>query len=415
MIALQDGKPLPRYLTTGPIPLERAKELIGTYREVNGKRFARITELNGEVFLQRGAFRFRLGAAADDGMILTDDLQGFGSEVKLLDGGRLLVENVLLQRQPDVPPADIPDRWKGLIGEYGWDHNTLYILEDDGQLYALIEWFFYYPLKEVGEDLYEFPDYGLYHGERLEFRRDAKGQAKEVIAASVRFARRDVGTLDGETFKIKPVKPIDELREVALAASPPVEMGEFRVADLVEITSLEPTIKKDIRYATANNFTGAVFYKQAKAYLQKPAAEAVVRAHKRFQEQGLGLMIHDAYRPWHITKMFWDATPDNLKKFVANPANGSRHNRGSAVDLTLYDLETGTVIPMVAGYDEFSARSYPLYPGGTSRQRWHRDTLRRVMEAEGFTIYDYEWWHFDHHDWKHYSIGNVTFEELDGR
>jgi D-alanyl-D-alanine dipeptidase len=319
---------------------------------------------------------------------------------------------VLLERQPDVPPADVPDRWKGLIGEYGWDHNTLYILEDDGQLYALIEWFFYYPLKQVGEDVYEFPDYGLYHGERLEFHRDAKGQAKEVIAASVRFSRRDVGTLDGETFKIKPVKPIEELRAQALAASPPVEKGEFRTADLVEISSLDPTIKKDIRYATTNNFTGAVFYKQAKAYLQKPAAEAVVRAHARLKEQGLGLLIHDAYRPWHVTKMFWDATPDDLKKFVANPANGSRHNRGCAVDLTLYDLKTGAVIPMVAGYDEFSARSYPLYPGGTSRQRWHRDTLRRVMEAEGFTIYDYEWWHFDHQDWKHYPIGNQTFEEL---
>lgn len=414
MIAAQDGKPLPSYRTTGPIPPERARELIGTYREVGGKRFARITELNSEVFLLRGAFRFRLGAASDDGTILTDDLQGFGLEVKLQEGNQLLVENVLLKRQPDVPPADIPERWKGLIGEYGWDHNTFYILEDDGQLYALIEWFFYYPLKEVSENLYEFPDHGLYHGEALEFRRNANGQATEVIAASVKFARRDVGTLEGETFKIKPVRPIDELRAGALAASPPAETGDFRKADLVEITLLDSTIKKDIRYATTNNFTGAVFYKQAKAFLQRPAAEAVVRAHKRLNEQGLGLMIHDTYRPWHVTKMFWDATPDELKKFVANPANGSRHNRGCAVDLTLYDLETGKPIPMVAGYDEFSARSYPLYPGGTSRQRWYRDTLRRVMEAEGFTIYEYEWWHFDYKDWKRYRIGNVTFEELSG-
>jgi D-alanyl-D-alanine dipeptidase len=184
--------------------------------------------------------------------------------------------------------------------------------------------------------------------------------------------------------------------------------------DLVEITSLDTSIKMDIRYAGTNNITGAVFYKQSKAFLQKPAAEAVVRVHQRLKEQGLGLLIHDAYRPWHVTKMFWDATPDDLKKFVANPANGSRHNRGCAVDLTLYDLETGKPIPMVAGYDEFSARSYPLYPGGTSRQRWYRDTLRRAMEIEGFTVYDYEWWHFDYKDWKHYPIGNATFEKLGG-
>jgi D-alanyl-D-alanine dipeptidase len=180
----------------------------------------------------------------------------------------------------------------------------------------------------------------------------------------------------------------------------------------VELTSLDPTIKLDIRYASTNNFTGAVFYKQPRAFMQKPAAEAVVRANQRLKERGLGLLIHDAYRPWHVTKMFWDATPDDLKDFVANPANGSRHNRGCAVDLTLYDLKTGEPIQMVAGYDEFSPRSFPMYPGGTSRQRWYRELLRRTMEAEGFTIYEFEWWHFDYKDWKKYRIGNVTFEEI---
>src|SRR5690606_35859937 len=124
----QDDKPLPTYRMTGPIPPERARELIGMYREVNGKRFTRITELNGEVFMQRGAVRYRLGSAADDGSILTDDPQGFGMEVKLQEGNRLFADNKLWQRLPDGPPAEIPDHWKGLIGEYGWDHNTLYIL-----------------------------------------------------------------------------------------------------------------------------------------------------------------------------------------------------------------------------------------------------------------------------------------------
>ena len=413
LIAAKDGKPLPSYRMTGPIPPERAREIVGMYREKDGKRFTRITELNGEVFMQRGAVRYRLGAAADDGRIVTDDLQGFGMEVKLEEGNRLLVDNITFERLPDAPPADIPGRWKGLIGEYGWDHNTLFILEEDGQLYALIEWFYYYPLKEVNENVYEFPDYGLYHGEGLEFRRNAQGTATEVVAASVRFQRRDVGTKDGETFRIRPVKPIEDLRSAALSASPPEETGTFREQDLVELTLLEPAIKKDIRYATTNNFMGSVFYKQAQAFMQRPAAEAVVRAHRRLKSRGLGLLIHDAYRPWYVTKMFWDATPDDLKQFVANAANGSRHNRGCAVDLTLYDLQTGAPIPMVAGYDEFSPRSFPLYPGGTSRQRWFRGLLRRTMEAEGFTIYDYEWWHFDYKDWKQYRIGNTTFENLE--
>jgi D-alanyl-D-alanine dipeptidase len=111
--------------------------------------------------------------------------------------------------------------------------------------------------------------------------------------------------------------------------------------------------------------------------------------------------------------MFWDGTPDDKKIFVANPAEGSRHNRGCAVDLTLYDLKTGQPLRMTGGYDEMSERSYPFYPGGTSLQRWQRDLLRHVMEGEGFTVYDYEWWHFDYQDWRRYPILNLTFEQLD--
>ena len=103
-------------------------------------------------------------------------------------------------------------------------------------------------------------------------------------------------------------------------------------------------------------------------------------------------------------------TPQKLRHFVADPAQGSRHNRGCAVDLTLYDLRTGQPVEMPGGYDEFSHRSSPDYPGGTTRQRWHRDLLRRVMEAEGFTVYPQEWWHFDYRDWRSYRIGNQPFE-----
>ena len=123
-------------------------------------------------------------------------------------------------------------------------------------------------------------------------------------------------------------------------------------------------------------------------------------------------MIFDGYRPWYVTKAFGDATPEDKKWLVANPSSGSRHNRGCAVDLTLYDLKTNQPILMVGGYDEFSDRSYPDYPGGTSLQRWHRELLRRAMEEQGFTVYDAEWWHFDYRDWKKYPIGKLSFEEI---
>jgi serine beta-lactamase-like protein LACTB len=127
---------------------------------------------------------------------------------------------------------------------------------------------------------------------------------------------------------------------------------------------------------------------------------------------GYGLLVHDAYRPWYVTKVFWDATPDDKKKFVADPAKGSRHNRGCAVDLTLYDLKTGKPVEMVSTYDETTDRAYPDYPGGTSLQRWHRDLLRAAMEAEGFTVFEAEWWHFDYKDWQKYRIGNVPFDRI---
>jgi D-alanyl-D-alanine dipeptidase len=97
---------------------------------------------------------------------------------------------------------------------------------------------------------------------------------------------------------------------------------------------------------------------------------------------------------------------------VADPSQGSRHNRGCAVDLSVYDLKTSAEIPMVSGYDEMTERAYPFYPGGTSLERWDRRLLRNAMEAEGFTVYEDEWWHFDYKDWRRYPILNVPFEQI---
>lgn len=141
------------------------------------------------------------------------------------------------------------------------------------------------------------------------------------------------------SFHITPLRPVQELRAEALQAQPPREQGNFRKPDLVELVKLDPTIKLDIRYATTNNFLGTPVYTQARAFLQRPAAEALVRANRELKAQGYGLIIHDGYRPWYVTKIFWDATPDDKKIFVANPATGSNHNRGCAVDLSLYDLK----------------------------------------------------------------------------
>ncbi|NQE62844.1 M15 family metallopeptidase [Caulobacter sp. RHG1] len=202
------------------------------------------------------------------------------------------------------------------------------------------------------------------------------------------------------------------LRQRALAATPPVETEQRLPADLVDLTTVDPRIRLDIRYAGVNNFMGIPLYERAGAYLQRPAAEALGRAQKALAAQGYGLLIHDAYRPWFVTWMFWEATPPENHAFVANPANGSRHNRGCAVDLTLYDLKSGKVIDMPSRYDEFSGRAYADFVGGTTKQRAARAVLRQAMEAQGFAVYTEEWWHFDYKDWRNYGIGTQTFTQL---
>lgn len=192
--------------------------------------------------------------------------------------------------------------------------------------------------------------------------------------------------------------------------APPKEEHK-READLLELVKLDKTVKLDIRYATTNNFVGRVVYPEARAFLQRPAAEAVIRVHKELKKEGLGLVIFDGYRPWAITKLFWETVAPDQRKFVADPAKGSIHNRGCAVDLSIYDLKTGKLIPMPSGYDEFTERASPDYKGGTDEERANRDKLRRLMEAEGFTVNDNEWWHFDFNEWKQYAIYDISFDE----
>jgi D-alanyl-D-alanine dipeptidase len=198
----------------------------------------------------------------------------------------------------------------------------------------------------------------------------------------------------------------------APASGPPREKGPFRRADLVELVALDPTIKLDIRYATADNFVGRPVYEQARAFLQRPAAEALARAHRGLRAKGYGLLIFDGYRPWRVTKAFWDVTPPAQRDFVANPREGSKHNRGCAVDLSLYDIATGNEVVMPSPYDDFTEKAAPDYPGGTAEQRAARGLLREAMESEGFSVEPNEWWHFNYGDWKLYPILDVPFDAV---
>src|SRR5690606_37945781 len=127
--------------------------------------------------------------------------------------------------------------------------------------------------------------------------------------------------------------------------------------------------------------TGQAVYPEARAFLQRDAAKALIRVHKKLKKDGQGIVIFDGYRPWSITKLFWDVVKPEERKYVADPAKGSKHNRGCAVDLSIYDLKTGKLIPMPSEFDEFTERASPDFAGGTDEERNNRDKLRRLMEA----------------------------------
>jgi CubicO group peptidase (beta-lactamase class C family)/D-alanyl-D-alanine dipeptidase len=406
MLAVRAGQPVAAATTSAAPTAERALALHGRYRKGDAgfDLFARDTMLWLES--SRGNTRLLLRTRGDT--LVADGVLQKGVRLVPLADGRLVAGADTFVRQPDESPAAAPERWRPFIGDYGWSFNPLHIIEKNGALHALIEWFFLYPLTEESEGVFRFPDYGLYPGERLVFERSGSGAATAVRAAGISFPR----LATGDAIQIRPRRPVADLLREARQATPPREAGTFRTPELVDLATLDSTLRFDVRYATTNNFLGTVFYAQARVMLQRPAAEAVVRAHRALASRGYGLLIHDGYRPWAVTKAFYDATPDEHRWLVADPSRGSRHNRGAAVDLTLYDLATGEPVEMPGLYDEASFRSMPDYPGGTARQRWLRTLLRHAMEAEGFTVYDEEWWHFDYKDWRLYPIANIPFEEI---
>jgi D-alanyl-D-alanine dipeptidase len=292
-----------------------------------------------------------------------------------------------------IPPAP-PAAWLALIGEYGQPADRSFVLERGGKLY----------FSSHGKEIEIDP-------KRARFIR-RKGAVVALAIGPDEYPRLPFSDVAGGVFRIHPLQPVPQLIAAALRKQPPSENGAFLPADLVELTALDPSIKLDIRYATQRNFLSTPVYAQARAFLQRPAAEAVARASALLKPFGYGLLVHDAYRPWYVTDVFWQATPVPLRKFVADPAAGSRHNRGCAVDITLYNLATGQEVPMTGVYDEMSDRSYANYAGGTSRQRWLRQLLSQAMENVGFSVYEFEWWHFDYQGWRRYSILNVRFEEI---
>lgn len=189
-------------------------------------------------------------------------------------------------------------------------------------------------------------------------------------------------------------------------------VGAETQSDLVELITIDPSLRLDIRYATPHNFLGFPVYPEARAFLQREAALALKAANEELRPEGLGLLILDAYRPHSVTKLMWERTPVSQRAYVADPAKGSRHNRGAAVDLTMVDLASGRPLRMPSMYDDFSERAHHDYRTASPEALKNRAKLKALMEKHGFEPLSNEWWHYDFAGWQRYPIGNQSFEEI---
>ncbi len=180
-------------------------------------------------------------------------------------------------------------------------------------------------------------------------------------------------------------------------------------SDLVTISSINPRIIHDIRYATENNFTGKKVYSGSYCFAQRQVAQALDNVQKELETRNFGLKIFDGYRPRTVSYLFWELVPD--ERYVANPAKGSRHNRGCAVDVTLVD-KMGKELLMPSEFDDFSERAHRNYMNLPEEVIKNRELLETVMLKHGFTGLSTEWWHFDFKGWEAYPLLDISFEEL---
>lgn len=189
-------------------------------------------------------------------------------------------------------------------------------------------------------------------------------------------------------------------------------LSEGKEEPMVELKKLIPNLRYDLRYSTRQNFTGKQLYPQSiqESFLRTPAAKALQSVSEELSGQGLGIVVWDAYRPYRVTVKFWKLIHD--ERYVANPSKGSGHNRGIAIDLTLYDLKSGTLLDMPTDFDDFSDKAHHGYKDLSSAQIKNRDLLKTTMEKHHFVSFETEWWHYSWPDPKKYSILDLSFREL---
>lgn len=319
---------------------------------------------------------------------------------------------------PAFEPKDCPKDLKYILGMYYGNGEMFLLRENNGEVelvyrFGQKDYTFagsnVYPLYKEHFDSYTINESGpLNHLDAaVRIERSREGYGVSCSVGGNRYSRRFFAGENGRPFRFAPVSDWQALKTAANAAVMPAQLGAGQQAQLVDLAQTVPGLKFDLRYAQADNCFGQVLTDDQRAFLDADAALALAQAQQYLKPYGYGILVWEAYRPWSVSKLAYDALPADKKSMLPAPEIGFSHNTGRSIDVSLYLLATGENAGMISGFDEPSVRQYASFAGGTTLERYRRDLLRSAMQMAGFTASETEWWHFDYGDIKGFAHLNV--------
>lgn len=319
---------------------------------------------------------------------------------------------------PAFEPKDCPKDLKYILGMYYGNGEMFLLRENNGEVelvyrFGQKDYTFagsnVYPLYKEHFDSYTINESGpLNHLDAaVRIERSREGYGVSCSVGGNRYSRRFFAGENGRPFRFAPVSDWQALKTAANAAVMPAQLGAGQQAQLVDLAQAVPGLKFDLRYAQADNCFGQALTDDQRAFLDADAAQALAQAQQYLKPYGYGILVWEAYRPWSVSKLAYDALPADKKSMLPAPEVGFSHNTGRSIDVSLYLLANGENAGMISGFDEPSVRQYASFAGGTTLERYRRDLLRSAMQMAGFTASETEWWHFDYGDIKGFAHLNV--------
>ena len=319
---------------------------------------------------------------------------------------------------PAFEPKDCPKDLKYILGMYYGNGEMFLLRENNGEVelvyrFGQNDYTFagsnVYPLYKEHFDSYTINESGpLNHLDAaVRIERSREGYGVSCSVGGNRYSRRFFAGENGRPFRFAPVSDWQALKTAADAAVMPAQLSTGQQAQLVDLAQAVPGLKFDLRYAQADNCFGQALTDDQRAFLDADVAQALAQAQQYLKPYGYGILVWEAYRPWSVSKLAYDALPTDKKSMLPAPEAGFSHNTGRSIDVSLYLLATGENAGMISGFDEPSVRQYASFAGGTTLERYRRDLLRSAMQIAGFTASETEWWHFDYGDIKGFAHLNV--------